>query len=384
MAFSALKSRIPDLLLFGPGPTNPFPSVYETIALPLVGHLDEVFGTVLVEIQEGLRILFGTKNRITFAVSGTGSSGMEFLAMNLIEPGDRVVVCVNGIFGQRICAMVQKLGASVYPLTYSMGRGVTPEDLRTMLKKLSAVEIVWVVHAETSTGYRQSFLKELATITHEFGGLFFLDCVTSLGGIPVNVDENQVDAAFSGSQKCLGVTPGLAPVTLGESALQRLQRRKHQVPSWYLDLALLLEYWDAPQGKRVYHHTAPIASLYALHEGIRILLQEGLEKVYRRYEELAQEFSQELEKRGFRYRVEKPEERLPMLHCVYPPPGISAEELRQTLRKERVEVGGALGELKGQAIRIGLMGRNMFPDRIQAFLKALDRSLATLGSPLPL
>lgn len=380
MAYSSLVGKIPEILLFGPGPSNPYPSVYEALSQPLLGHLDERFSPVLEEIQEGLRELFGTRNRITFSVSGTGSAGMEFLAVNFIEPGDRVVVGVNGIFGKRIQEMAEKLGAKVHPLVYPPGKGVDPEDLEKLLKSLGKAEIVWVVHAETSTGYWQQDLKTLAEVSHAYGALFFLDCVTSLGGIPVEVDRQGIDAAFSGSQKCLGVTPGLAPVTVGERALARFKARRTPVPSWYLDLSMLLHYWDAPQGKRVYHHTAPIAPLYALHEGIRLLLEEGKEEVYRRYQELGARVREQLLERGFTYLVEDPSCQLPMLHCLFPPPGIEAEQLRKGLRERGVEVGGGLGELKGKAIRIGVMGRNMFPDRIQIFFERLDGVLGR--SPL--
>jgi alanine-glyoxylate transaminase/serine-glyoxylate transaminase/serine-pyruvate transaminase len=384
MELSPLKNRIPEILLLGPGPSNPFPSVYEAISLPLVGHLDEVFGRVLEEVQEGLRNLFSTRNPVTFAVSGTGSAGMEFLAMNLIEPGDRVVVGVNGVFGERIAEMAKKLGAEVSPLPYPPGKGVDPEDLKKLLDRLRSPSLVWVVHAETSTGYRQNNIQELAEITHAYGGLFLLDCVTSLGGIPVLVDAWGVDAVFSGTQKCLGVTPSLSPVTLGERALERFRKRRHPVASWYFDLEKLLSYWNAPQGKRVYHHTAPIAPIYALHEGIRILLVEGLDQVYRRYETLARELEIALEERGFQYLVEERTSRLPMLHCLFPPPSVDAETLRRLLREERIEIGGALGELKGKAVRIGVMARNMFSDRIETFLRTLDRVLDRCKPRLPL
>jgi alanine-glyoxylate transaminase/serine-glyoxylate transaminase/serine-pyruvate transaminase len=383
MELFPLKGRIPEILLFGPGPTNPFPSIYEAIALPLIGHLDEVFGKVLEEVQEGLRKLFSTRNAVTFAVSGTGSAGMEFLAVNLIEQGDRVVVGINGIFGGRIAEMATKLGAEVIPLIYPPGKGIDPDDLKKLLQRVGSPSLVWVVHAETSTGYRQRYIAELAEITHTYGGLFLLDCVTSLGGIPVLTDEWGVDAVFSGTQKCLGVTPGLAPVTVVERALERFRKRKHPVVSWYLDLEKLLSYWNAPHAKRLYHHTAPIAPLYALHEGIRILLAEGLEEVYRRYERLGKELEISLEERGFRYLVEEPSDRLPMLHCLFPPPGVDPEALRKLLREDGVEIGGGLGELKGKVLRIGVMARNMTSDRIAILIRALDRALERLKPPVP-
>jgi alanine-glyoxylate transaminase/serine-glyoxylate transaminase/serine-pyruvate transaminase len=375
--FPPLEEEIEEVLLFGPGPTNLHPRVQTALSQPILGHLDPKVSSLLSRIQDGLRILFGTQNRVTFPVSGTGSCGMEFLVSNCIEPGERVVVGIYGIFGERIAQAVKKMGGEVLPLYAPYGEGIHPDDLEKLLKTSPPVKVVFLVHAETSTGYRLLHLSEIGKITRRYGAFFFLDTVTSLGGIPVDLDIHGISATFSATQKCLGVPPGLAPVSLCEEVVKKVLHRRYPIPSWYLDLSYLLSYWEGEGGVRLYHHTAPVTNLFSLYEGIRILLEEGISSVYRRYEESARILEEALTGMGFRYCVQDRSSRLPMLHAVYPPKGVEADTLRMQLRKVGVEVGGGLGNWKGKVIRIGLMGINADPKRVELFLNRLQSVLST-------
>lgn len=361
-------------LLLGPGPSNADPRVAAATGLPLIGHMDPAFVAILDEICSMLRPLFGTTNPVTFAASGTGSAGMELLAMNLIEPGDTVIVGVNGVFGGRIAAAARKLGATVVEATAAWGQPLEVADVAAALMRAGgSAHIVWLVLAETSTGVRQHDIAAFADLAHDHGALLLLDCVTALGGLPLCVDAWGVDAAFAGTQKCLGVTPGCAPVTLGPRALAKFQARRAPVPSWYFDLEALLGYWEGRSGRRIYHHTAPIAPLLGLHESLRLLHVEGLEAVFARHAAAAVELSTGLEKRGFMYVVSDPAARLPMLHAVRPPAGVDEAALRTYLLREHgIEIGAGLGALAGQAVRIGLMGPNARSDVVQRLLAALD------------
>ncbi len=255
----------------GPGPSDIHPSVLSAMAAPTVGHLDPYFLKVMDEVQSMLREVFQTTNHMTMAISGTGSAGMETCVVNLIEPGDRMVVGVNGVFGGRMAEVAERVGAEVTTIERPFGEVFTPEEVKAAIEK-SRPKVVGIVHAETSTGARQP-LEEIARIVHDAGALLLVDCVTSLGGIPVEIDRLQIDAAYSGSQKCLGCPPGLSPVTFGPKALEAMDARKKKVSSWYLDIGLLRNYWG---NNRAYHHTAPINMNYALHQALRLVLQEGL------------------------------------------------------------------------------------------------------------
>jgi alanine-glyoxylate transaminase/serine-glyoxylate transaminase/serine-pyruvate transaminase len=331
------------------------------------------------ELQQGLRELFQTKNEICFAVSGTGSSGMETLAVNLIEKNDVVIVGINGVFGGRIKEMCEKLGAKVIPIEVPFGSGINSSMIEeTIQKKVPnhKIDAVWVVHAETSTGYLITDLKEMADITHKYGGIFMIDTVTGLGGNKLLIDEWGIDAAFSGTQKCLGVPPCLSPVTLGPRALEKFQKRKTVVPSWYFDIGKLLSYWQKKEGKRAYHHTAPISSVYSLYEGVRNILEETLPVVQKRYSLASEELKKGLESRGFQYVVKDINNRLPNLHCVYPPENIDETLLRKyLLNTYGVEIGAGLGSLAGKAIRVGLMGINANIEVVQQFFVYLDDAL---------
>lgn len=368
----------PHRYLFGPGPTNASPSVLEAAGLPLIGHLDPVFSDILEDLCTGLRALFGTSNQVTFAASATGSAGMELLAMNLVEPGDTVLIGVNGVFGNRMTEACEKLGATVIQAKAAWGEAISLDVLKDAAGD-AQIDIVWLVHAETSTGVHQCDLAEIGEWVHSQGALFFLDTVTSLGGLPVELDAWGVDAAFSGSQKCLSVTPGLAPVSIGTRALAKFEQRKTPVPSWYFDLAKLLQYWQVKDGRRAYHHTAPIAPLLALHQSVTDILTEGLNQVYARHTEVGDFVMTELQARGFEYVVQTPAERLPMLHCVRVPEGVDEAQLRQRLLQDHnVEIGSGLGAFAGTAVRIGVMGYNANIERVTYLLNALDQVLETI------
>lgn len=370
---SILEGRIPDRLLLGPGPSNSPGSVLEATGLPLVGHLDLVFLGLLDEIQDMLRRVFRTTNSVTFAVSGTGSAGMETLAVNLFEPGDEVIVGRHGVFGGRIVEMLQKIGARPIPVDAEWGNPLDARDIAEVFERHPRVCALWVVHAETSTGVVQADLAELGRLAHARNALFVVDCVTSLGGAPVEIDGWAIDAAFSGTQKCLNVTPGLAPVTFGPRALEKIERRKTPVPSWYFDLAPIRKYWSAEGGRRLYHHTAPIASLYALHEGLRLVLEEGLEVRWQRHRKAATYLENALQERGFRYRVTVPESRLPMLHVVIPPDSLPKNARTRLLEEFGIEVGAGLGAWSQDTWRIGLMGINAQPEIVSRLLATIDK-----------
>src|SRR5689334_162949 len=270
----------PKRLLAGPGPSDVAPSVLRAMSLPLVGHLDPVFVKMMDEIKAMLRAVFLTKNEMTFPVSGTGSAGMEFCFANLIEPGDEVIIGVNGVFGGRMVDVAERCGARVTKVESEWGRIIEPQQIREALQKVPKPKLVAIVHAETSTGALTP-VEEISRLAHEAGALFLLDTVTSLGGCPVRIDDWQVDAVYSGTQKCLSCPPGLAPVSLSPRSMEVATKRKTKVQSWYLDVNLLANYWGQ---ERVYHHTAPISMNYALHEALRLVLEEGLEKRFHRHE----------------------------------------------------------------------------------------------------
>jgi alanine-glyoxylate transaminase / serine-glyoxylate transaminase / serine-pyruvate transaminase len=353
-----LAGRIPERLLLGPGPSNAPASVREAAAQPLLGHLDPAFSIILEEIRAMLRGVFQTANEVTFAVSGTGSAGMEALAVNLFEPGDKVLVGQNGIFGTRICEALEKLGAEPIAVQTPWGTPIDPAQIEAAWKRQPGIAAVWIVHAETSTGLLQPGMEQFGAIARNHGGLFLVDCVTSLGGAPVAIDAWQADAAFSGTQKCLNVSPGLAPVTFNDRALQKIARRKFPVPSWYFDLSAVRRYWQAEGGKRLYHHTAPITSLYMLHEGLRLVLTEGLEACWARHRDAALALTAALKAQQFSYRISDEALRLPMLHAVVAPAALREHGRQRLLAEHGIEVGAALGAWSADTWRIGLMGAN--------------------------
>ncbi len=364
----------PQRVLMGPGPSDIHPSVLATLAAPTVGHLDPYFLKVMDEVQSMLREVFQTTNQMTMAISGTGSAGMETCVVNLIEPGDRMIVGVNGVFGGRMADVAERVGAEVTKIERPFGEVFTPEEVAAEVARVRP-KVVGIVHAETSTGARQP-LEEIAKIVHDAGALLVVDCVTSLAGIPVEIDRLGIDAAYSGSQKCLGCPPGLAPVTFGPKALEVMDQRKKKVSSWYLDIGLLRNYWG---NNRAYHHTAPINMNYALHQALRLVLQEGLEARFARHQLHHTALKAGLEAMGIRYSVAA-ETSLPMLNSVLIPDGADDAAVRSQLLNEfGIEIGGGLGPMKGKTWRIGLMGETAKKSNVLLFLAALEQCLNRQG-----
>ncbi len=361
----------PPRLLLGPGPSNVAPSVLCAMAQPLVGHLDSVFVKLMEEIKAMLRTVFLTKNEMTFPVSGTGSAGMEFSFVNLIEPGDEVIIGVNGVFGTRMCDVAARCGAKVTKVESAWGTIITTQQIADALKKVSNAKLVAIVHAETSTGALTP-VEEISKLAHAAGALFLLDTVTSLGGCPTRIDEWAVDAAYSGTQKCLSCPPGLSPVSLSPQALEVATKRKTKVQSWYLDVNLLSSYWGQ---ERVYHHTAPISMNYALHEALRLVLVEGLEKRWCRHEENYLALGRGLEAMGMKI-VSQAGHQLWQLNAVGVPEGVDEAAVRnQLLADYNIEIGAGLGPLKGKIWRIGLMGESSRKENVDAVLAALREIL---------
>jgi alanine-glyoxylate transaminase/serine-glyoxylate transaminase/serine-pyruvate transaminase len=354
-----------DRILLGPGPSNPYPEVAEAFARPLLGHLDPVFLTLLDETCDRLRTVFGTSNALTLPISGTGSAGMEAAFVNFVGPGDVVVVGVNGVFGERMCDVAGRCGAEVVRVEAPWGQPLEPADL---LGAHPSPKVIAVVHAETSTGVR-SDIAELGAGKGD--ALLLVDCVTSLGGIPVSVDAWGADIAYSGSQKCLGVPPGLAPLTVSDRARDRFVERSQ---SWYLDLRMIGEYVSAGSGRK-YHHTAPTAMITALHAGLGHVLAEGLDAAYERHAACGEALQEGLQKLGFDLFA-APGHRLPQLTTAVLPAGADDATLRRALlERYSIEVGGGLGAYAGKMWRIGLMGHSARPRNVTLLLGALRELL---------
>src|SRR2546429_1222585 len=359
----------------GPGPSNVAPSVLEAMACPLVGHLDPAFVRMMEEIKTMLRQVFLTKNEMTFPVSGTGSAGMEFCFVNLIEPGDEVIIGVNGVFGTRMMDVAERCGAKVTKVEAPWGRIIEPQQIADALKKISRPKFVAIVHAETSTGALTP-VEEISKLTHNAGALMLLDTVTSLAGCPVRIDDWQVDAVYSGTQKCLSCPPGLAPVSLSPRALEVAASRKSKVQSWYLDVNLLASYWGQD---RVYHHTAPISMNYALHEALRLVLNEGLENRWRRHEQNHLALKSGLKAMGLQIASQEGHQLWP-LNAMTVPDGVDEAAVRKRLLSDfNIEVGAGLGPLKGKIWRVGLMGETSSKANVKAFLSALAQILNDSG-----
>ncbi|NSL50698.1 pyridoxal-phosphate-dependent aminotransferase family protein [Calidifontibacillus erzurumensis] len=365
----------PRRILMGPGPSDVHPKVLQAMANPLVGHLDPAFLEIMNETMDLLRHVYQTENKVTLAMSGTGSAGMETLFVNLVEPGDRVIIGVNGLFGQRMVDVASRCGAEVIQVEASWGDIIEPEKIEDALKKHNNVKLVAVVHSETSTGVRQP-LEELSEIVHKYDALFVCDMVTSLGGIPTKIDEYKIDAAYSGTQKCLSAPPGLAPVTLSPRAVDVLAKRKNKVQSWYLDLSMIQNYWNE---ERFYHHTAPISMVYSLREALRLIVNEGLEQVFKRHALYGGALQAGLEAMGLELLVSE-KHRLHQLTAVQIPANVSDLEVRKRLlEKYGLEIGGGLGVLKGKIWRIGLMGYNARHENVVFALAALEDVLREQG-----
>lgn len=354
-------------ILLGPGPSMVHPRVLRAMAQPLVGHLDPQFLKVMNEIQELLRYVFQTKNELTIPVSGTGSASMEAALCNFIEPGDEVVIGVNGYFGERLCDMAGRYGAVVRRLEKPWGEVFTPEEIEAELKQKPA-RLVALVHGETSTGALQP-MEGMAEVVHRHDGLLLIDCVTSLGGAPVKIDAWQVDIAYSGAQKCLSCPPGISPLTVGDRAREVMRRRQTKVANWYLDLTMVERYWGEA---RTYHHTAPITMNYGLREALRLIHEEGLEARFARHRRHAEMLWAGMEALGFTMHVPL-EHRLPPLTTPRLPEGIDELKIRkQLLADYNLEIAGGLGQLGGQVWRIGLMGYSSRQENVTLLLAALQ------------
>ncbi len=366
--------RTPSRILMGPGPSDADPRLLRAMATPLIGHLDPEFIVIMDETKELLRYLFQTENELTIPISGTGSAGMETCFCNLLEPDDEVIVCVNGVFGQRMCDVADRCGAKVIRVEAHWGEIIQPDKVAEALSQ-SRAKVVAIVHAETSTGVLQP-LEEIASLAHEHGALLLVDAVTSLGGVPVEVDKWGIDACYSGTQKCISCPPGLAPVTFNQMAMNVLNDRKTKVQSWYLDLTMIGKYWGSD---RAYHHTAPITMNYALREALRFIREEGLEARFSRHEGNSRALIAGLKAMGVHPFV-PPEHRLASLNAVRIPDGVNDAEVRRRLLQEMgIEIGGGLGEQKGKIWRIGLMGYSSQRRNVLLLLAALERILTDEG-----
>ncbi|HXV83707.1 MAG TPA: alanine--glyoxylate aminotransferase family protein [Candidatus Binatia bacterium] len=362
----APKVNPPLRTLLGPGPSPVNPRVLQSLSLPVIGHLDPVFLQIMDENMAMLRELFQTENRLALPMSGTGSAGMETCFVNLVEPGDAVLIGVNGVFGTRMVDVAQRCGARVDIVEAEWGTALDPAQFHAALTKKS-FKLVAVVHAETSTGVLQP-LDDIARVVHERGSLLLVDAVTSLGGAPVRVDDLGIDACYSGTQKCLSCPPGLSPVTLSERAVETVRKRKTKVQSWYLDLSMIEKYWGS---ERVYHHTAPISLNYALHEALRVILEEGLETSWQRHRQVHEAFIREMRKLEIEPAVAE-SIRAPMINAVRIPEGADDAKVRRRLYDEfNIEIGAGLGPLKGKIWRVGLMGHGARVENIELLAGAL-------------
>ena len=362
----------PKRILMGPGPSDANPVVLRAMAAPLIGHLDPQFIEIMDNVKVMLREVFQTQNEFTFAVSAPGSAGMETCFVNLIEPGDEVVICVNGVFGMRMCENAERCGAKVIRVEAPWGEPIDPNAVADALKSCKP-KLVAIVHAETSTGVLQP-LEEISKMTHRADALFLVDAVTSLAGVPLKVDQWGIDAIYSGSQKCLSAPPGLSPVSFSQRALTVLENRKTKVQSWFLDLNLLRGYVGGG-AKRTYHHTAPVSSVFALHEALRLVLEEGLDNRFARHRKNHELLKAGLEALGFEFLV-KPEYRLPQLNSVIIPKGVDEAAVRKSLLEDyNIEIGAGLGDFAGKVWRIGLMGESSSPNHVNMLLAALKALL---------
>lgn len=360
----------PRRTLMGPGPSDISPQVLQALSRPTIGHLDPLFIKMMDEVKELLKYAFQTENEFTIAVSASGSAGMEACFVNLVEVGEKVLVCRNGVFGERMRQNVERCGGTAIVIDDKWGEPVSLDKVKQALELHPDIAIVAFVHAETSTGVL-SDARAISELARKYECLTIVDAVTSLGGVPLLVDEWQLDAVYSGSQKCLSCTPGLSPVTFSNKAVEKMTSRKTPVQSWFLDQSLVLGYWSG-EGKRSYHHTAPVNSLYALHEALLMLKNEGIEEAWSRHAYYHQELKQGLEALGIQFIVDEAF-RLPQLNAVYIPEGVDDAAVRTRLLNEyNLEIGAGLGDLAGKAWRIGLMGYAAKKENVALCLKALS------------
>lgn len=360
-------------VLLGPGPSDVPARVLQALAAPTLGHLDPEYLRLMDETRQMLREVFQTQNELTLAVSGTGSAGMEAAAVNLLEPGDAAIVCVNGVFGGRMKDVMERCGARVHPIEAPWGETIPAERVAAAFKAMPDAKVFGIIHAETSTGAHQP-LEEISRMVHDAGALFLVDAVTSLGGLPLQVDAWGIDACYSGTQKCLSSPPGLSPITFSARALARMDARKTKVQSWYLDMTMIRNYWSAD---RVYHHTAPINMTYALRESLAMVLEEGLEKRIGRHRLNHLALRAGLEAIGLSFI---PKQSLTTLNAIHAPEDMDEAAVRRRLLAEYgIEIGAGLGPFKGKALRIGLMGSSSTQRNVMLVLSALENILQRSG-----
>ncbi len=369
-----MKSFNPPIrTLMGPGPSDVHHRILSAMARPTIGHLDPAFVSMMNETKEGLKAIFQTENELTMPVSAPGSAGMETCFTNLVEPGDKVVVCINGVFGMRMKENITRFGGEAIVVEDEWGSAVSTDKVEQALKDNKDAKILAFVHAETSTGAR-SDAQSLCKIAHDNGCITIVDAVTSLAGCELRVDEWEIDAIYSGTQKCLSAMPGISPVSFNERALNKLKNRKTPVTSWFLDLNLVMGYWG-DDAQRTYHHTAPVNTLYGLHEALVMILEEGLENSWARHQKNHELLRDGLEAMGISFLVDK-ENRLPQLNSVFIPKGVDDVQVRSTLLNDyNLEIGAGLGAYAGKVWRIGLMGHACRKENIALCLSALKDTL---------
>ena len=366
----------PQRTLMGPGPTEIHPRVLTTMSQPAIGYLDPVFVEMMEELKALLRYVYQTDNALTFPASGPGSVGMEYCFVNMVAPGDKVVVARNGVFGGRMIENVERCGGTAIVVDDEWGKPVDPQKIEDAFRKNPGAKVLGLIHAETSTG-AQSDAKTLAAIAHKHDALVIVDAVTSLGGTPVLVDEWKLDAVYSASQKCLSCTPGLSPVTFSERVVEHVKQRKDKIHSWFMDMNLLLGYWG--NTTRTYHHTAPGNSLFALHEALLLIKEEGLEQCWARHRRHHLALKAGLEAMGLKFLVEE-KYQLPQMNAVICPEGVNEAQVRKTLLSEfNLEIGAGLGPLAGKIWRFGLMGYSCRADNVMLCLSALGSVLSDMG-----
>lgn len=367
----------PQRTLMGPGPSDVSARVLGALSRPTIGHLDPKFTQLMEEIKELLRFAFQTSHAMTFPVSAPGSSGMEMCFVNLVEPGDKILVCRNGVFGERMRQNVLRAGGEAILVDNAWGAPISIEHVEETLKNHSGIKAVAMVHAETSTGVRSDVAK-LSQLAHQHQALSIVDTVTSLGGIPLKVDEWELDAVYSGTQKCLSCIPGLSPVTFSERALKAIEARETEVQSWFLDINLVRAYWDG-QGGRTYHHTAPVNQMYALHEALLMLHEEGLQQAWDRHQTHHRALGAGLQALGLKFVVDEAY-RLPQLNSIWAPEGVDEAKVRQqVLNQYDLEIGAGLGDFAGRAWRIGLMGNGCHERNVRLCVTALEDGLRHQG-----
>jgi len=368
------RNEIPQRKLMGPGPLEIHPRVYQALTSPVIGYLDPAYLKILDQVGDQLRKVFQTRNRVTHAAPGTGTSGMEACVANLIEPGDKILVCVHGYFGDRLRQMVERQRAQLTLLEEEWGKPIDPQRVEAAFKAQS-YKVITLVHAETSTGVLQP-MDDIVKLADEHGVMILLDTVTSLGGVEVKMDEWGLDAAYSCSQKCIGCPPGLAPISFSDRAIEAVRNRKQPVTSWYLDITLLEKYWGSD---RIYHHTSSSTLNYALLEALRLIEEEGLQNRFERHLENHRALVAGVEAMGLKMHV-SPEHRLPTLNTIRIPEGVDDVKARGYLLETfNLEIGGGLGALKGKVWRVGLMGYSSSAENVLFFLSAISRALAIQG-----